>query len=114
MVMINSLHVVKSTVLIFLLYSANVFGQVPLSDRDFVNQLKLTGGFPPKLLGTRSFVFHSYTLTEKEQTVTQEYFQRTGIDAVGYFPIDMVTAGRDISKAIADFLTKREVSNLVF
>jgi hypothetical protein len=114
MVMGNSLHVAKSIVLILLLLSVNLFGQVPLSDSEYVNQLKLTGGFPPKLLGTRSFVFHSYTLTEKEQTVTQEYFQRTGIDAVGYFPIDMLTAGKDISRAIADLLAKREVTNLVF
>jgi hypothetical protein len=114
MVMINSLHVAKSTLFILLLFSVNMFGQIPLSDRDYVNQLKLTGGFPPKLLGTRSFVFHSYTLTEQEKTVTQEYFQRTGIDAVGYFPIDMLTAGRDFTRSIADFLTKREISNLVF
>jgi hypothetical protein len=106
--------VAKRLILLLLLFSFNASGQLPLSETEFVNQLKLSGGFPPKLLSTRTVVYYSYGMTEAELLQVQDYFQRTGIDAVGHFTIDILTAGKEINKAMADFLQKREITNLAF
>jgi hypothetical protein len=81
---------------------------------NWIDRLNLTGPLPEKLLATRTAVFHSYTLTEKELLVAQEYFQRSGIDAVAYFDLDMLMASNDITRAFGGYLLKREFSNLVF
>jgi hypothetical protein len=88
--------------------------QMPPSPKQLVDQLPSSTEFPPKLLATRTAVFHSHTMTEKELKVVQEYLQRTGIDAVFYFPVDMLTAGKDVMRAFADLLNKREISNILF
>lgn len=68
---------------------------------------------PTDLLMTRTAVFHSFRLAEKELVTIQQYFQRTGIDAVAYFEMDLLTAGRDVSQAMAQYLLAREISNLI-
>lgn len=78
----------------------------------WVERLDLTGGLPDKLLTTRSAVFYDYALSAKELKDMQEYFQRTGIDAVVYFELDMLVAGRDVMRSFADYLVRREVVNL--
>src|SRR5690349_17563651 len=88
--------------------------QFVASETDWVDQLDLTGGLPEKLLSTRSAVFYDYALSAKELKDMQDYFQRTGIDAVVYFEFDMLVAGKDVTHAFADYLTRREVSNLFF
>ncbi len=88
--------------------------QPSVSESAYVGQFNLNGGFPEKLLSTRSAVFHSYTFTEAELNTIQDYFQRTGIDAVAYFPFDLLTAGKDAATGFHTFLTKREITNLVF
>jgi hypothetical protein len=52
-------------------------------------------------------------MTAKELETIQSYFQRTGIDAVVYFENDLLTAGRDVSVAMAQYLNSREIANLV-
>lgn len=102
-------------VLLFLLGVAvpAVSQQIPV-DKNWIDGLNLNGGLPEKLLSTRTVVFHAYQLTEKELNTVQEYMQRSGIDAVAYFEIDMLMASKDVTRAFADYLTKREVSNLMF
>lgn len=94
--------------------SSRIVAQPFLSDREWVEQLNLGGAFPEDLLGTRSVAFYSYSLSEKELKEAQDYFQRTGVDAVAYFTIDMLIAGVDVTKTFADYLLKREIKNLVF
>lgn len=91
-----------------------VYAQPSISENAYVSQLNLSGAFPEKLLSTRSVVFHSHTFTEAELNTIQDYFQRTGIDAVAYFPFDILTAGKDAATGFQTFLTKREITNLVF
>ncbi len=72
--------------------SFSTFAQSPSTESEtaplsWIDQLNLSGGFPEKLLSTRSAVFHDYNLTHKELKDAQEYFQRTGIDAVSYFRV---------------------------
>jgi hypothetical protein len=80
----------------------------------WIDRLNLSGALPEKLLATRTAVFHDYTLTEKEMLTAQEYFQRSGIDAVAYFDLDMLMANNDATRAFGDYLLKREFANLVF
>ena len=80
----------------------------------WIEQLNLQGNLPEKLLSTRTAVFNDYTLTEKELAEVQAYFQRTGIDAIIHFELDMLFASRDVTKAFSDYLIKREITNLVF
>lgn len=80
----------------------------------WIEQLNLNAGLPENLLSTRSAVFYTYNLTDQELNTIQQSFQRTGIDAVSYFELDKLTAGKDITKAFGNYLLKREIANLVF
>jgi hypothetical protein len=97
-----------------LLLWQTTFGQIAISERAWVDRLDLSGALPPNLLGTRSAAFYNYRLTPKELSSIQESFQQTGIDAVFYFELDKLTAGKDITRAFTEYLAKREVSNLLF
>jgi len=76
--------------------------------------MNLKAGLPAKLLSTRSVVFYDYSLTEKDLLDVQQMLQRTGVDAVAYFELDMLMASKDITKAFADYFTKREMTDIVF
>lgn len=112
--MSRSLQTIMLCVVICLASVEHTFGQFSMDDKTWVEQLNLQGGLPEKLLSTRTVVFNDYTLNEKEIYAVQESFQRTGIDAVAYFELDMLMAGKDVTKAFADYLNKREVTNLLF
>lgn len=101
--------------LIIIVWSCNfVVAQFSMDEKTWLEQLNLQGGLPDKLLSTRSVVFYDYTLTAKELKDAQQSFQKTGVDAVAYFELDMLMAGKDVTKAFADYLNKREVTNLLF
>jgi hypothetical protein len=100
--------------IIVLLFSFTSFAQsFPYEKGGWIDQLNLSGGLPEKLLGTRSVVFHDYKLSPKEMSEAQQYFQRTGVDAVAYFELDMLMASKDVTRAFSDYLIKREIQNLV-
>ena len=88
--------------------------QITDSENHFLGQLKQGTGLPEKLLSTRTAVFNSYTLTGKELEAVQKSFQRSGIDAVAYFETDYLFANADVRSALADYLNKREITNLIF
>jgi hypothetical protein len=111
---INPLIQVKLTILTVLLFCAPVIAQPFMNEKQWIEQLNLSGGLPEKLLSTRTAVFYSYTLTSKELTDAQEYFQRSGVDAVVFFEFDKLMASTDITKAFSAYLIKREISNLAF
>ena len=87
--------------------------QLPPTETEWVQSLKLTGGFPPKILSSKAFVFHAHTLSQKQLALMQDYFHRAGIDAVGYFPLDLVLAGKDVTRAVWAYLNQREIGNLI-
>lgn len=78
-----------------------------------MSRLKAGVMLPEKLLSTRSVVFYPYTMPMKELETVQEYFHRTGIDAVLYMESDFLAAGRDPSVALAEYLNAREISHIV-
>jgi len=104
---------VRLILILSIYFCGNVQAQFVKDESQWVEQLNLKGGLPDKLLSTRTAVFHDYKLTPKELTDAQQQFQRTGIDAVVYFELDMVMAGRDVSRAFSDYLVKREIVNLL-
>ncbi|MBT1703081.1 hypothetical protein [Chryseosolibacter indicus] len=101
-----------SIVLIFA--SLNAFAQLPTTEQQFLSRLKPGGPLPEKLLMTKSVVFYPYEMTTKELESIQRSFQRTGIDAVVYYENDLVSAGRDVSVNLAEYLNSREIANLIY
>jgi hypothetical protein len=99
---------------LFISISSFAQSSVPSNGDHWIDQLNLSGGFPEKLLSTRTAVFHDYRLSSKDLKDMQEYFQRTGVDAVTYFELDMLMASKDIARAFSDYLNKREIQNLLF
>ena len=99
----------------FSLILANpLFAQYAANEKAWVEQLSLSSGLPEKLLSSRSVVFYDYRLTEKELKEVQQSFQQTGVDAVAYFELDRLMAGKDITKAFGQYLLKREIVNILF
>ncbi|AYB30656.1 hypothetical protein [Chryseolinea soli] len=100
--------------LITFLLSAPAIAQRVVTPKEWIEQMNLKAGLPAKLLSTRSVVFYDYSLTEKNLLDVQQMLQRTGVDGVAYFELDMLMASKDITKAFADYFTKREMTNIVF
>jgi hypothetical protein len=88
--------------------------QLVIPEKSRLEQLKIQSALPEKLLSTRAAVFNHYLLTTQELDEIQLSLQRTGIDAIIHFELDMPFASRDVSKAFTDYLTKREITNLIF
>ncbi|MBA4054222.1 MAG: hypothetical protein C0490_05875, partial [Marivirga sp.] len=106
--------VVKLFLILFTIQFNTAFAQFVVDEKDWIEQLNLKGGLPEKLLSTRTVIFYDYSLTQKELSDAQQSFQRTGIDAVAFFELDKLTAGKDVTKAFGDYLNKREVTSLLF
>lgn len=83
-----------------------------MNEQEFLSRLKTNGSAPQNLLSTRTAVFYPHTMTMKELETIQLTFQRGGIDAVAYFENDLLTAGRDVSMAMAQYLISREITNI--
>jgi hypothetical protein len=106
-------NVALTLLLAALTYNATK-AQFALDEKKWLEQMNLQGGLPDKLLSTRTVVFYDFTLTDKETLDMQQSLQRTGVDAVAYFELDMLMAGKDVTRAFSDYLNKREVINLLF
>lgn len=82
-------------------------------ENPLLSRLQLTTAVPKGLLAARSFVFYHSAYNDEQLKMIQNYFQQTGIDAVGYFKIDLVFASREVSKKVVDYLNKREIDFIV-
>ncbi|HYG17383.1 MAG TPA: hypothetical protein VD816_00575 [Ohtaekwangia sp.] len=100
--------------LIALFVSFTSLAQSSPESAGWIDRLNLAGALPEKLLSTRTAAFYDYRLSAQEIEALQQYFQRTGIDAVAYFELDMLMAGKDVTNAFSAYLTRREIQNLVF
>lgn len=97
--------------LLILGLSANA--QIPVGEAELLSRLTTGQTLPERLLSTRSIVFYPYTMGLEELEKVQEYFQRTGIDAVVYLESDYLAAGRDPSVALAEYLNAREIKHII-
>ena len=78
-----------------------------------LNRIKFTNQVPKDLLAERSVVIYPATMSEKELTEIQRYFQQTGIDAVNYIDITYLLAGFDISKRYSIYFNSRKIKYLI-
>lgn len=69
---------------------------------------------PADLLASRSVVIHTHDFKQSELEEIQKAFQQIGIDAVAYFESDVVLAGRDMSRAFAEYISTRHIKYLIF
>jgi len=76
--------------------------------------LKPSPTVPPKLLNSRCVALYDYRLTQNELNEFQRGFQRIGIDAIAYFPDDIVYAGKDGQLAYLNYFNERQISFVVF
>jgi hypothetical protein len=97
---------VKRLCFLLLLISSTAVAQLPLDEEQFYARIKSGTVLPQNLLTTKTAVFYPYTMKQKELELAQQYFQRSGIDAVAYF-------GRDVSVNMAQSLNTREITNLI-
>ncbi len=102
----------RLVLLVFCLLPCFVKGQF-LSEEVLISRLK-SGAFPEEVMSRRSIVFYSPNITPAEITTIHEGLIRAGIDALGYFETDRVLAGGDAEKAYNKYLTKREITGLIF
>jgi len=97
----------------FFFLSVAVQAQIPVGIQALLDRLVPGTVLPEHLLRTRSVVFYPHTMDMKELEKAQEYFHRSGIDAVLYLDSDLLAAGRDPSVALAQYLNVREIANLL-
>jgi hypothetical protein len=102
-----------SAIVVLTLATTMLSAQIPVGQENFLARLTAGSTIPETLLSTRSIVFYPYTMTIEELKNVQEYFERTGIDAVVYVESDFIAAGRDPSVALAQYLNGREIKNLI-
>lgn len=93
---------------------AQVAAQAFQNDEQFLSALKPNGPLPEKLLATRAVVIYPPNLSWKEMQSIQQSFADTGIDAIGWFDMDLLLAGADAARSLALYLTRRNVLHLVF
>lgn len=98
---------------LFVLLVEPICAQGGLLQKPILERLNLSGGLPQELLSTKAVVLHTHTFSDKELQTVQQFFQKTGIDAVAFYPLDVASAGADVSRAFSAQLIKREISNLV-
>lgn len=104
---------VKLLSILCLLIAPATFAQLPLDEAQFYARIKPGTVLPQNLLASKTAVFYPYTMTQKELALAQQYFQRSGIDAVVYFETDLLISGRDVSVNMAQYLNAREIANLI-
>jgi len=102
----------RFVLLVFCLLPCFVKAQF-LSEGVLISRLK-SSSIPEEVMSKRSVVLHTGTVSPKEITTIHEGLIRAGIDAVAYFETERVLAGGDAEKAYNKYLTKREVSCVVF
>lgn len=97
-----------------------VFALLFLLSASFCAAQSLTPPFPPssypppKLLSSRAVALYDYRLSPAEIGEYQKGFQRIGLDAIAWFPIDVVMAGADAIKAYSAYFTEREIAFILF
>lgn len=69
---------------------------------------------PPNLLSSRAVALYDYRLSLAEIDEYQKGFQRIGLDAIAWFPTDVVMAGEDAIKAYSAYFTERQVAFILF
>ncbi|CAN5175165.1 hypothetical protein BH09BAC3_BH09BAC3_00350 [soil metagenome] len=78
------------------------------------SEIRSSETVPTKLLSSRSVVLYTHSISEKDLVEAQSAFQQIGIDAIAFFETDIVLAGKDITKAYAEYFINRQITYLLF
>lgn len=104
----------KKSITGFLCFVAlSVFAQPEDPIEKLVNSLT-PGVIPLDLLATKTIALYQSDFSMKELQQIQAGFERTGVDAVLYYPADLPMSNRDVQKVFTDYLIKREIKYLAF
>ena len=93
----------------FFLSPLSTFAQHSFTSKFYFSEI-----VPADLLRSRALVLHDYTVSQEELDEVQKAFQLIGIDAVGYLETDIVLAGKDVTRAFAEYFATREIKYLIF
>lgn len=93
--------------------SAGVANAQFLSESVLISRLK-SSALPEEIMSKRSVVLHSSNITPQEIATIHEGLVRAGMDAVAYFETERVLAGGDAEKAYNKYLSRREISFIIF
>jgi hypothetical protein len=96
-----------------LLVALQTFAQPEDPVETLLNSLT-PGAIPLDLLATKTIALYQPDFTMKELQQIQQGFERTGVDAVLYYPADLPLSNREIQKVFAEYLVKREIKYLAF
>lgn len=107
---------VRRLLIIFMLAFpvAEISAQVFQTEEELISKLEPNGAPPEKLLASRTVVIYTPGFTAKEIQSVQQSFAETGIDAIGWFDMDLLLAGTDAARALALYLVRRNVAHLAF
>jgi hypothetical protein len=72
------------------------------------------GPIPDDLLATKTIALYDPSFSTKELSQIQTIYERTGVDAVIYYPMDLPMCNTDVQKVFSDYLTKREIKYFCF
>ena len=109
----NTNAVVPTSVVGLLFLFTMLLGRPVLAQNLASTQLNLIENPSNDLLASRAIVIHDYIFTQSELQEIQKAFQQIGIDAVAYFQEDIVMAGKDVTKAFAEYFVSRQVKYLL-
>ena len=91
-----------------------LFWQTTTRAQQVTTKLQFSANPIADLLASRSVVLYDHTYQRSDLDQIQKSFQQIGIDPIAYFETDLVLAGKDVTRAFAEYFKTREVKNLVF
>jgi hypothetical protein len=101
----------KFSLFVYLFLFGNL--STAFSQSALVSKLKLTETVPAEILASRSVVLFDVSYEKSELEEVQEIFAQTGIDAEAYMEEDVVLAGKDVTKAYANYFVTRDIKFIV-
>jgi hypothetical protein len=100
------------SVILLLLTGLSLMAQSSLMQKQI--SLLTPGPVPGDLLSTKTIALYDPTFTAEELEQIQNGFDKTGVDAVLYCPVDLPMCNRDVQKVFTDYLIKREIKYILF
>lgn len=107
------MHRLTIGAIIFLTFtSVPVVAQISLMQK-LISTLA-AGPVPSDLLSTKTIALYDPSFSTQELEQIQNGFDKTGVDAVLYCPMDLPLCNREVQKVFTDYLMKREIKYLLF
>lgn len=99
---------------IWLLVAFPASSQLKSPLEDILSRLSFEERVPEDLLAKKAVLLFDPTTKGEQLDQIQESFQRTGIDVVLHFPIDIPKSNEDVNKVFVNYLIGRDIRFLIF